>query len=127
MTGPPGEAPILLVASDRDSQVAPYMSGYTAQEYVLRWWFPEELYRDFAIAPELPPHRSAWKDADSPHGLFSIIGSAFDSISGTMTMDGQARLYRMLVYRDIEQPLGSYRFKVYVRNDLLPLLNSIRY
>jgi hypothetical protein len=33
----------------------------------------------------------------------------------------------MLVYRDIEQPLGQYRFKVYVRNDLLPLLNSIRY
>ena len=127
ITTDPGNAPIVMVASDRDSQAAPNLAGYTGQEYVLRWWFPEDLYRDFAIAPEISPGRSAWKRSEDPHGIGDVISSAIDSINGTLTVDGQARLYRQLVYRDIEQPLGQYRFKIYVRNDLIPLLNSIRY
>jgi hypothetical protein len=127
IAGPPGDAPVLLVASDRDSAVEHYLSGYTGQEYVLRWWFPEELYRDFAIAPELEPGRSAWTSRDDPHGITSIVGSMVDSTEGALTPEGQARLFRLLVFRDLEQPLGQYRFKVYIRNDLMPLLNSIRY
>ncbi|MCC6793073.1 MAG: TIGR03663 family protein, partial [Thermomicrobiales bacterium] len=127
IAGPPGDAPVLLVASDRNSSVEPHMAGYTAQEYVLRWWFPEELYRDFAIAPELDPGRSAWSSPDDPHGVTDVIASMADSVEGALTPDGQARLFRMLLFRDLEQPLGHYRFRVYIRNDLLPLLNSIRY
>jgi len=127
ITTDPGNAPIVMVASDRDSQAAPNLVGYTAQEYVLRWWFPEELYRNFAIAPEINPGRSAWKRSEDPHGVGDVISSAIDSINGALTVDGQARLYRQLVFRDIEQPLGQYRFKIYVRNDLISLLNSIRY
>jgi 23S rRNA (guanosine2251-2'-O)-methyltransferase len=45
---------------------------------VLRWWFPESVYRDFAMAPELPVGRSAWKDADNPPGPREILASVGD-------------------------------------------------
>jgi hypothetical protein len=127
LSGPPGDAPVVLVSTERDSSVAPYLTGYTATEYVLRWWFPEELYREFAIAPELPAGRSAWRSQDDPHGVIDIATSIAGSAASVGTIDGQIHLYRLLMYRDLEQPLGQYRFKIYVRNDLLPLLNEIRY
>ena len=124
---PAGEAPVVIVGSGNNSQVAPYMSGYTAQEYVLRWWFPEDVYRDFAIAPDIRPGRSAWKDEDQPHGPRAILASIGESLSTLGTMEGQQRLFRLVMYRDLPQPIGRVTYYVYVRNDLLPLLNDIRY
>lgn len=118
------DAPVVLLANDSSSAG---LEGYTAQEYVLRWWFPEELYRDFAIAPELPPGRSAWASDDDPHGPGAIIGSILDSSSAQLTADGQMRMFRLLTYRDLDRRLGQYRFTMYVRNDLVPMLNQVRY
>ncbi len=127
IAGPPDDAPIVIVSTQYESSFEPYLSGYTATEYVLRWWFPEDLYRNFAIAPELPVGRSAWKSADEAHGLSAVVESIAESFGNQLSPEDQARLYRLMLYRDLEQPLGQYNFKVYVRNDLLPLLNSIRY
>jgi len=120
-------APVVLIASD--SSVSPgVLNGYTATEYVLRWWFPEdEVYRNFAIAPEIGVGRSAWKDPTAPHGPLAVVGSIFDSVATQFTMDGQQRLYRLIMYRDLPGTIGQYRFTLYVRNDLIPLYNSIRY
>ncbi|HET7094955.1 MAG TPA: flippase activity-associated protein Agl23, partial [Thermomicrobiales bacterium] len=38
-------APIVLAGGDNVGAVQAAMQGYTAQPYVLRWWFPEEIYR----------------------------------------------------------------------------------
>ena len=127
IAGPPDDAPVVIVSTQYESSFEPYLSGYTATEYVLRWWFPEDLYRNFAIAPELPVGRSAWKSADEAHGLSAVVKSIAESFGNQLSPEDQARLYRLMLYRDLEQPLGQYNFKVYVRNDLLPLLNSIRY
>ena len=128
MSGPPENAPIVLVGGDNRYSVEPYLHGYTAQEYVLRWWFPEDpVYRDFAIAPELNPGRSAWKSADQPHGVIDIAASVGESLSHLLTMDGQQGLYRLVMYRDLPVRIDSYKYTLYIRNDLVPLFNQIRY
>ncbi len=128
LAGPPAGVPIVLAADDNLSSVEPYLEGYTAQKYVLRWWFPEDpIYRDFAIAPELPPGRSAWKSSDDPHGPREIAASIAESLSHLLTPEGQQRLYRLVMYRDLPVRIESYNYTLFIRNDLLPLYNEIRY
>ncbi|MBW3632879.1 MAG: TIGR03663 family protein [Chloroflexi bacterium] len=126
--GPPDDVPVVLVGGDNRGSVEPYLEGYTAQEYVLRWWFPEDpVYRDFAIAPELPPGRSAWESSDQPHGPLDIVASIGESLSHLLTAEGQQGLYRLVMYRDLPVRIDSYDYTLYVRNDLIPLYNQIRY
>lgn len=127
IAGPPDDAPIVLAARDNRSAVEPYLEGYTAQEYVLRWWFREDIYRDFAIAPEISPSQSAWGSADNPHGPGAIAASIAESLSHLGTMEGQQGLYRLVMYRDLPARIDSYDYTLYIRNDLLPLYNQIRY
>ena len=126
-SGPPDNVPIVLVGGDNLSSVEPYLEGYTAQRYVLRWWFPESIYRDFAIAPEISPHQSAWGSSQNPHDLPAIARSILDSLATLGTPDGQQRLYRLVMYRDLPTRIDSYDYTLFVRNDLLPLYNQIRY
>lgn len=107
----------------------PYeIPGYTTQVYVLRWHEPEQqVYREFAIAPEIPWGRSAWKEPDQPHGLIDIAESIGSSLQQVTTPEGQQRLFRLLMYREMPTGLTSYQFMVYVRNDLLPAYNDVRY
>jgi predicted membrane-bound mannosyltransferase len=122
----PGNAPVLLLGGNSDLS-SQYLANYTATNYVLRWWFPEETYRGFAIAPEIPVGRSAWQSADQAHGPFDILRSVFDTVDGEQNIDNQLRLYRLLMYRDLDWEIGQTPFRLYIRNDLLPLYNSIRY
>lgn len=123
------DAAVILLGSEASglSENRATLANYTAIEYPLRWWFPEELYRQFAIAPELPPDKSAWSLPDNPHGPLDVIGSALDSSAMIFTAEGQQELFRLLVYRDLEDNLGQTSFKLYVRKDLVPLFNEIRY
>jgi hypothetical protein len=127
IAGPPDDVPIVLAARDNRSAVEPYLEGYTAQEYVLRWWFPERIYRDFAIAPEISPSQSAWGSADNPSGPGAIAASVAESLFHLGTMEGQQGLYRLVMYRDLPVRIDAYDYTLYIRNDLLPLYNQIRY
>ncbi len=128
LAGPPDNVPIVLVGGDNLSSVEPHLEGYTAQKYVLRWWFPEDpIYRGFAIAPELPPGRSAWRSASDPHGPREIAASILESLSHLLTIEGQQGLYRLVMYRDLPVKIDSYKYTLFIRNDLLPLYNEIRY
>ena len=127
LAGPPDGVPVVLVGGDNRSSVEPYLDGYTSQEYVLRWWFPEEIYRHFAIAPEISPSQSAWENADNPHGPRDIAASIGETLSHLRTAEGQQRLYRLVMYRDLPTRINSYDYTVYIRNDLVPLYNEIRY
>jgi len=95
---------------------------------VLRWWFPEDpVYRDFAIAPEIAPGRSAWRSAAQPHGVVDVVASIGESLSHLLTAEGQQRLYRLVMYRDLPVRIDSYDYTLYLRNDLVPLYNQVRY
>jgi hypothetical protein len=128
LAGPPQGVPIVLAGGNNRGAVEPQMQGYTAQEYVLRWWFPEDpIYRDFAIAPELNPGRSAWKSVEQPHGLRDIAASIVQSLSHLLDAESQQALYRLVMYRDLPVRIDSYNYTLYIRNDLVPLYNQIRY
>lgn len=121
------DAPVLIISNERLSSFQPYLSGYTGYDYVLRWWFPESQYRPFAIAPELAPGSSAWTSQSEPHGPLDVLQSMWDSISGYDNPQAQQDLFRLLEYRDLDAPIGQYGFKLFIRNDLLPTFNGIRY
>ncbi len=131
LTGPPQDAAVVLVANANKAQVEEQLEGYTAQEYVLRWHFPEdETYRRFAIAPELGPEkasRSAWGSPSNPSGPSAIAESVVDSLATQLDPSGQQRVYRLLMYRDLPVQITGYDYTMYVRNDLVPLLNEVRY
>jgi predicted membrane-bound mannosyltransferase len=120
-------APALLISDEQFAQFAPFLDGYTSYDYVLRWWFPESMYRQFAIAPELRPGSSAWTSPNDPHGPLDVLASVFESIGGHDTPAAQQELYRLLMYRDLTERNGQYGFKLLIRNDLLPIFNGIRY
>lgn len=121
------DAPVLIISNERLAAFEPYLSGYTGYDYVLRWWFPESQYRPFAIAPELDPGSSAWTSAGDPHGPLDVLQSMWDSITGYNTPEAQQDLFRLIEYRDLDAPNGQYGFKLFIRNDLLPTFNGIRY
>lgn len=128
-TIPDDDAAVIFILSSRVNQPenARILANYTGMDYAFRWHFPEDLYRDFAIAPELEPSRSAWGNAENPHGPIDVVKSIFESMATIFDADGQQELFRMVVYRDLNSVLGYYEFKMYVRTDLLPEFNEIRY
>ena len=128
LTEPPEDADVVIVANGHLGSTQSQLSAYTPQEYVLRWHEPEYyIYRNFAIAPELDPGKSAWKDAEDPHGPIDIVRSVQDSLGTQTDPDGQQRLYRIVMYREIPAETMHFNYTVFVRNDHLPMLNEIRY
>jgi predicted membrane-bound mannosyltransferase len=131
LAGAPDEGTaIVLVGNDNlavHSELTSQLSDYVAQPYEMRWHFPEDVYRVFAIAPELKPEWNAWSGKAPPYGLSDVLSSSFSSLTATLTPQGQAHLFRILAYRDLGEPLGSYGFTVFVHKDYLPQFNAIRY
>jgi predicted membrane-bound mannosyltransferase len=104
------------------------IDGYTMQPYTFRWHEREmAVYRNFAIAPELAPGLSAWRDPDDPHGLPAIAGSIWSSLTTLADPEGQQRAFRLLMYREAPEGVIRYQFQVYIRNDALPYYNEVRY
>ena len=104
------------------------IDGYTSQWYVLRWHEPEQsIYRNFAIAPEIPVGRSAWTSLTQPHGIVAIFESVVSSMETLGTPEGQQRAFRLLMFREMPDGTNGYMFKIYIRNDLLPYYNDVRY
>jgi predicted membrane-bound mannosyltransferase len=122
------EVPIIVLSYAEASQYRSELTNYTDQEYVLRWHEPEDaIYRNFAIAPELPPYRSAWGEEENPHGPIAILQSILSSLNTQTTQEGQQRLWRLIMYREMPAGTINWGYSVFIRNDLLPTYNSIRY
>jgi predicted membrane-bound mannosyltransferase len=124
-------APVVLISNENlTSENRALLSGYTGSEYAMRWWFPEEeTYRRFAIAPEL---NKEWRqnyqtDAMGPFGFKDVAASVWRSIWSMRETEQQMQKFRMIAFRDLPAPIGSYNFHVFVRNDLMPAYNDIRY
>lgn len=102
--------------------------GYTSQLYFMRVHEGESAtYRKFAIAPELTPGRSAWEFASDPTDLKAVLKSIRNSIEYSLTPEGQQRLFRLVMYRDPAGPQTVWVMRVWVRNDILPQYNEVRY
>ncbi|HEV2065189.1 MAG TPA: hypothetical protein VGR08_00030, partial [Thermomicrobiales bacterium] len=130
----PAELPDIVIGvpevwdRSRDCYMPEEIDGYTSFTRVLRWHEPEsQIYRQFAIAPELDPGNSAWGEASNPHGPGDIIASVWSSISELAEPSGQQRLFRLLTFRELPAGLNTYEYKLYIRDDLVPYYNDIRY
>jgi predicted membrane-bound mannosyltransferase len=109
-------------------QLPDEIPGYTSQTYVFRWHEPEaQVYRNFAIAPEIPMGRSAWTSPEQDTGLLAVVESIWSSITSTGNPDEQQKLWRLLMYRELPGRMSEFRFKVYVNDDVLPYYNDVRY
>lgn len=132
LTSPP-DAAIVLISNDslvNNPQNHDLLLGYTYTEYAMRWWFPEdETYRRFAIAPELnKPNRQNYQTSQvGPFTLADVAGSVWNSVWSMHEPQQQAKMFRLLAFREIWAPIGSYNYRVYVRNDLVQVWNNIRY
>lgn len=128
LSAPPENADVVIVANGHLGATQGQLGAFTPQEYVLRWHEPEYfIYRNFAIAPELDPGKSAWKTAEQPHGPIDVVRSVQDSLATQTDPEGQQRLYRIVMYREIPAETMHFNFTVFVRNDHIPVLNEIRY
>ncbi len=126
------DAPIILVGSDNVSvaMTAKLADNYTMQEYPMRWWFPEEdTYRRFAYAPDLnDASRQNYQDKSQPP--YSIVDTAMSVVHTLESMRSpreQTKMFRLLAYRELPAQVHSTNFRVYIRNDLLPEYDAIRY
>lgn len=124
-----GNPEVILIADDSQGCGWPEsIPGYTKQTYYLRVHERElSTYRMFAIAPEIPPGWSAWEFAEDPHGLGAIFKSIGSSIQFAATQEGQQKLFRLLMFRDPAESQQTYRMQVWVRDDIMPQYNEIRY
>lgn len=113
---------------DKDCSMPEEIEGYTIQQYTFRWHEPEsEIYRRFAIAPELAPGLSAWRSPDDPHGPGAIVRSVWSSTTTLADPAGQQRLFRLLMFREMPAGVTRYPFNVYIRDDALAYYNEVRY
>jgi predicted membrane-bound mannosyltransferase len=127
----PPDTPIVLISNEHlTSENQDMLAGYTYVEYAMRWWFPEdETYRRFAIAPELnKTERQNYQTAEEgPFTMLDVAESVWRSLWGMHEPAEQTKMFRLLAFRELWAPIGSYNFRVYVRNDLLQTYNDIRY
>ncbi len=130
-TLPEHPPPLILYSLEylRPETDALLRNQYTAYDYPMRWWYPEETtYRAFAIAPELknPARQNLQTDKLPPFTLGDVFRSIWRSLSSAREPNQQAKLFRLVAFRELPSPIGSYRFRLYVRHDLVPMLRELR-
>jgi uncharacterized protein (TIGR03663 family) len=126
------DAQVIVVADNTltSSMEDQLKQNYTYQEYPMRWWYPEEnTYRRFAYAPDITDvNRQNYQDSSKPpYSLLDVARSVWSSIWSMREPSEQGKIFRMVAYREVPSGLGSVNFRVYVRNDLYPSFNQIRY
>lgn len=94
------------------------LRDYVAQRYAMRWWFPEEWYKNEFIPGQ--DYKS------SP--FLSQVGGALNTIWITVTQpQHQATLWKYLMFRDPPKPLGSEDMIMFVRKDAVQLFHRIQF
>lgn len=86
----PLDAPVVFVGLENENATRPFLGDYVRYQYKLRWWFPED-YRTLTRAV-------IWENLRNPDTRRSAIN--------------------FLLYRDLENPLGSSDFAFYIRRDI---------
>lgn len=127
----PPDADVLLIATDCLEDDEEMLAGYTYQQYTMRWFFPENpIYRRFAIAPGLnnENRQNYQTDQEPPYSAVDVLKSVWSSLWSMHQPEQQAQMFRLVAYRELwDQVRSDYDFRVYVRNDLWDLYNTVRY
>jgi predicted membrane-bound mannosyltransferase len=82
---PPDDAAIVMVANE---DFGPWeeqnLQNYERTDYVMRWWFPEEIYRAFTYSPPAPrpDYPGLWKTGIIPAHTDPVTGKLVPAASG---------------------------------------------
>jgi hypothetical protein len=154
---PPDDAAIVMVANeDFGAWEDQNLQNYERTDYVMRWWFPEEIYRSFTYSPTAPrpDYPGLWKTDASGKDVkptwSDTLKKAWQSIAAlgrapqtTMSTQFDAKgepkvvsvtapepasnFWRFVALREPPHTIESYNFHLYVRKDLVREFNGIRY
>lgn len=138
---PPDDAAIVMVANeDFGPWEDQYLTNYERTDYVMRWWFPEEIYRAFTYSPPAPrpDYPGLWKNVngkevkptwgDALKKAWQSVRALGDAPRATTTSPEPAsNLWRFVALREPPHTIESYNFHLYVRKDLVREFNGIRY
>ncbi len=108
LAGPPGENVMAVLMLDENMASYPQnrqlLDGFVIQRYPLRWWFPEDqIYRLSA----------GWQSA--PLENTSLLGQL---LRAPFDREVEARVWKLLMFRQTGEPLGSSDFVVAVRPEI---------
>ncbi len=156
---PPSDVAVVMVGNDdMGAWEEQYLTNFQRTDYVMRWWFPEEYYRNFTYSPDAPRPdypglwkvdpatgkevRATWGDtATKAVSSVRALGGKAESVQlATISANGEmgtpevhvtpaptTTLWRYFALREPPLTVGSFNFHLYVRNDLVPTFNEIRY
>jgi hypothetical protein len=141
-TAPEASVAVLVLDSawydKAKSGQAPQLDNYVGTKYPMRWWYPEDTYRNFIPSTwdDLDPVQP-YKEDGTPNyridpagkqvkGPVRQIQGALDTILYTLrTPSEQGKMWKYLVYRQPYQALGSTDMAVFVRRDLVERYNYL--
>jgi hypothetical protein len=94
------------------------LSDYVVQRYAMRWWFPEDWYKNQFI-PGLDPKTAPF---------LSQVGAALNTAKITVTEPQlQATLWKYLAFREPPMPLGSEDMVLVLRKDIAQVWHRLQY
>jgi len=127
----PPNAEVVLISEENWGDNTDMLTGYTYQDYTMRWFFEENAtYRRFALAPDLNDvnRQNYQTDEEGPYSALDVIESVGKSLWSLREPRQQARMFRLVAYRELWQQISSdFEFRVYVRNDLVDIWDEARY
>ena len=156
-TPPPDDVAIVMVANEDFGQWEDQnLQNYERTDYVMRWWFPEEIYRSFTYSPPAPRHdypglwktdaagkevKPTWGDtlakawqsiralADPPRTtrVYATNPQNLPRDVSTTSPEPASNIWRFIALRQPQHTIESYNFHLYVRKDLVREFNGIRY
>jgi hypothetical protein len=125
-TVPAEDVAVIVVDSkfydQQQAQTAPWLSNYVGTKYTMRWWFPEETYRQFV------PDRwdKVAEDGTRTKEPTGQLSGFFSTIFYTMSTPAeQGKLWNFLIWREPYASLGSTDMAVFVRKDLFNRYNFL--
>jgi hypothetical protein len=126
------DAPVMFLGYNRldDPQIK---ASYVPQRYALRWWFPEEWYKNDFLQNQFQkdangnivtdPVTGASKELPLPLQMLDFGRSAFRAVT---IPENTAQLWKYLMYREPPKPLGSTDFVLFVRKDVAQLWHNLQ-
>jgi hypothetical protein len=131
---PGADVPVLLLEYAKHNSKENLTRDYQVIRYPMRWWFPEEWYKEQFI-----PNRWArdaqgntvtdpttGKRKESP--ALEQLGGALGTIRATLTEPPlQATLWKYLTFRETPMALGSEDMLLFVRKDVAQTWHRIQY
>jgi hypothetical protein len=125
------DAPVMFLGYNRltDEQLN---ASYVPQRYALRWWFPEEWYKNDFLPNQFQKDANGAiiNDAEGKAKMASPLAQAGDFLHSTFNAIGKpedtAQLWKYLMYREPPKPLGSTDFVLFIRKDVVQQWHNLQ-